>query len=247
MNVKIAQVAGLSALIAFGTIGAASAAVEYKTGWFSSVNGSPTPRNMTLTDWNNGTQTISVQQFDTMGGSRVLDQVRLQFFGDIDSTGNVTAGNTNITVSQYDVSLRMRLLPGSFAGPYTTLGTVGFIAQVNPSILSITPGLINANTALPVSALGVTATTAYAVQTPTSAFEGLGTVLYRLFTETRTISDISGGEFTQNLSTLARASVTLEYTYHEVDLIPEPATIGVLGLALTGLGVLRRRARKSAA
>lgn len=244
---KSAQAATLGLVMSLGGIGAANAAVQFATGWYSAINDSPTPRNMTVTDWNNGSQTISVQQFDTMGGTRVLDQVRLSFFGDIDSTGTITAGNTNITVSQYDVSLRMRLMPGSFAGPYNTLGTLGFIAQVTPLILSVTPGGVSANTVLPVSALGVTVTTPFANQGSTAPFVGAGTVLYHLFTETRTQSDISGGDFSQDLETFARASVTLEYTYHEVDLIPEPATIGVLGLALTGLGVLRRRARRSAA
>src|ERR1700761_810699 len=129
---RLLGLAGL--LVAFGA-GTAEAATITETGWFSAT-GNPGTRTLTLTDWANGTQTINVAQFDTSLGT--LNSASISFFGDLDSTGSLTAIG-DISVNQYDVSERMRLLPGTFSGPYTVVGTNGALLEVDPLITSVSP------------------------------------------------------------------------------------------------------------
>jgi hypothetical protein len=72
---------------------------------------------------------------------------------------------------------------------------------------------------------------------------GIGNIVFPLFTTTRTISDLSGGVLDLTQTTAARAKVTIQYDYTPGRDTPEPATAVLLGTALVGISVFRRRRR----
>ena len=228
---------------------ASQAATITSSGWYSA--GNPGTRTLTPTDWANGTQTITVAQFNPALGQ--LNSATVTFYGDLDANGSLTA-NGDISVNQYDVSERIRLLPGSFAGTYTTNGTsAATLLEVSPSVASVTPGSYSSGTVIPVQAANSSATSGNLVVTGAGLgqYQGTGAVLYHLFTATRAVSDVAGGNFAQNIATAARAQVTVTYDYTAStpvtppppSNVPEPASLTVLGLGLLGIGAIRFRRR----
>jgi len=232
-------------LTALANVPTAEAGVVTATGWYSAANGSPTPRNLSLVDWNNGSQVISVAQFDTVDGTRVLDSATLTFFGDIDTTGTLTAGNVDVEVNNYTLRTRMRLLPGSYAGLYNTTATaLAALATVSPVQVSLAASTVPANTVVPINNLNSIASTTLASVTGAALmpYIGTGSILYHIFTNTTTTLSLDTGAFATNLTTFGRASVSVDYVYHIADIgVPEPATWAMLCLALAGMAAIRLR------
>ena len=75
-----------------------------------------------------------------------------------------------------------------------------------------------------------------------SPYIGTGMIVFPLFTNTRTLTDLTGGNLDITQATLARAEATITYDYTSSD-TPEPTTTVLLGSALVGISVLRFRRR----
>jgi hypothetical protein len=213
--------------------------------WYTPTNG-PLPsdptRNLTLTDWKGLTQSISLPQFDPALGT--LNSVTLSFYADADSTGQVTNNSgAAITVNQWDAFLRVRLLVPGVTVPATLL--TAYLLEVQPQLVSLTPGTtLNADDTITYPAVSKSSATA-APQTYTTglgSYIGTGTIDFPLFTNTRTIADLSGGNLDLTQTTLARAEAIVSYDYTPTG-IPEPATTVLLGSALVGISLLRFRKR----
>ena len=71
---------------------------------------------------------------------------------------------------------------------------------------------------------------------------GTGNIVFPLFTTTRTLADLTGGNLDITQTTAARAELIITYDYNPAD-APEPAATVLLGSALVGISVLRFRKR----
>ena len=233
------------ALLLIFSAGLASATTITESAWFTIPNG-PNPgdptRTLTLTDWNGVNETISLAKFDSSLG--VLNSVTLTLYADADSAGTITNNsNSGITVNQWDAYLRVKLLAPDAVLPATV--TTPDLLHVDSLLVSLTPGstvaqggsvsYANHTTSAP------TDSTTYT--TGLDGYKGIGDIIFPLFTTTRTISDLSGGVLDLTQITAARAQVTIQYDYTPGTDTPEPAAAVLLGSALVGISVFRRRRR----
>ena len=230
-------------LLVFST-GFAFAGTIIDSGWFVSNNGPlpAGPRNLTLTDWDGTTESIALNQFDPSLGT--LNSVTISFYADADSTGSITNNSAGtVTVNQYDAFLRVRLLVPGVTTP-ANIGTA-YLLEVQPLLVSVTPGTTITSGG---SIVYGPVTDSSASSGPTTYTTGLtpyigtGTILFPLFTNTRTMTDLTGGNLDITQTTLARAQATITYDYTSSE-TPEPATTVLLGSALVGISVLRFRKR----
>lgn len=74
-----------------------------------------------------------------------------------------------------------------------------------------------------------------------SAFDGNGTFNLLFSSDTTEAFSGGGGNVTPSLTTTASPSVTITYNYTTTVPAPEPASFALVGAAIAGLGVVRRR------
>ena len=189
-----------------------------------------------LTDW---THTLNANQFNTLGGTLVLNQIDVAFQAQ-------TLGDAKFE----------HLDPTSGATITMNLATVMTASYLNGIVLSLTPtasttdtvgafdGVIDFGGTSGKTYTGLTATTSTSATYTTGAemgvFTGPGTVAFNLAANGASTAGGSGNLVTQFADT-ARSTVTITYTYSESGTTPEPATMAMLGSALIGLGVLGRK------
>jgi hypothetical protein len=237
------------ALLLIFSAGFASATPILESAWFTMPNG-PLPgdptRNLTSTDWNGVSQYISLAKFDSSLG--VLNSVTLTLYADADSYGTITNNSgSGLRVNQWDAYLRVELLtPGAISVPATEL--TPDLLRVDALLVSLIPNStvnVNGQVSYPNhTTVAPTSSTTYTSGTnDLSEYIGIGNIVFPLFTTTRTLSDLTGGNLDLTQTTNARAGVTIEYDYTPGRQTPEPATAVLLGTALVGISVFRRRRR----
>jgi hypothetical protein len=230
-----------------GTLSIASIA-DAATVSYTGLYPGPTVGTKTATDWNGGVQNLQLQKFDTSLGTLV--SASLTLFGEITTSGKVTnpSSTSTVEVNQYDSSLRMIIGKPSSPGPYVNLAaaTAAKLTEVLPVIVSLAP-----TTIAPLGSVSFGPTTSNATKVQAIAVGdlgswqtvGLGFATLSLFTQTKTVSDLTGGNLTlvQTTAAEAFATVTYDYTPAPPSNAPEPATLAILGLGLAGLAATQRR------
>ncbi len=184
---------------------------------------------LSTTNW---TQNLSLQQFDSALGT--LNSVTFNYGGGIStifSLESLDAAAANISANAAgDIS---------FGGPISdTLHIAG------SSNLSVTPfdgtidfGGTSGGTVGPVV---VNDSNSIFLNSGFAAFIGNGT--FDILVAAIGLSNASGaGNLISQINTEAVANIEVVYNYSTTTNVPEPATLGLLGLGLLGLGVIRRR------
>jgi hypothetical protein len=221
--------------------------------------------NCTQTDWlgassNNNTPyaSIAIGQFNSALGT--LTGVSIDVMGALESTVTFTNGATPTTVTSYVTSFNLAALALNATAPYSPLQTDGsgtpclqdftFQSQtfcetgVNQTIAGIP-----ANTYAPGTTIGP-ATYDYFVDSGSVALSsiagwaGNGNIIVPVEGIVQTITNETGGNFTTTQVTDAVAELTVTYTYTPPFTgVPEPATLFLMGSALVGVGLLRKRSK----
>lgn len=187
-------------------------------------------------------ETLMLSLFDDLGGTRVLNSVKVEVTGEIGADGNVT--NNAAGPQTFQFSETAELFQGTPSGPASlqTLdlfpvfgGTVvGEVTYVN-----LGSGASDAFGPFAVSGMDMFTLTAPA---DTDPFVGLGTFSYDFNTIIGQAFAGGGGNIAADVTTLAEATLKVTYDFDTVVAqVPEPATLFLMGLGFAGVGFARRR------
>jgi hypothetical protein len=208
--------------------------------WYPTPNGptvGDTPRTLALTDWNGVTQDVTLAQFDPSLGT--LNSVTLTLYSDVDSGGNVKNNSAGpITVNQYDAFMQTEILAPGTSVPATS--STPYLLSASPTLISVAPQTLGVGDSVTFSVVESSASTTQTYTTGLGAYEGTGNLVFPLFTRTRTVTDLTGGDLDLTQTTDLRSEAIIVYDYTEPG-VPEPASMVLMVSGLVGLGLVSRK------
>ena len=190
------------------------------------------------TNW--GPENLEVSSFDSSLGT--LTSVKLSLYGKLSTLGKIESlDNAPATVTS-QVSGTV-----NGAGPVGANVAVALAGSVDTNVGPFDGSLDFGGTS-GVSDIVVmdddTAVFLYAMPLDLAAFTDQGILTY-VFSATAISSASGAGNLFSQFQTSGLGRVTVEYTYDRPTSVPAPAALGLLGLAVAGMGFAGRRARKA--
>lgn len=196
----------------------------------------------TKTDW---VGNIVLPKFNSSLGQ--LLSVQITITDVINTTLSVTAsGSTNATGGiETKVSVGISDPLGLFGQGVKLTSTSGiatsslFQTSTQTQFYNVAPGTTTPIT--PPTANGSGTTPIFTAADVLAEFTGTGGITLVASTLTNAVNTTTSGNSSATQSTFASATGTVTYTYRPAAELPEPFSVALLGSAVVGFGVLRRR------
>lgn len=191
--------------------------------------------SVTLSITVNGTTTIVLTNTDTVDSSNTF---LYQTYSNLNLVG--TAPSTDISdlftdlgnnITSYAAGGGCTAVPGHAGEP-------GYLNMCNTGSVTYAPGQ-------QITYGPITATDSSGVQNAVSVtpYDTTGTFTLGFQTATNQSFTGGGGQDSNSQTTKASATITVDYNYSIPGSAPEPATLFLMGSALVGVGLLRKRAK----